>query len=205
MQSKYKKLTRRKSSKNSARKSRINKSKKSKTRKTKRAFRKRSQHKRSQHKRSQHKRSQHKRSQHKRSQHKRSHRKYKGGCGGQAWKGGDIGKWPGVSGPHDGNYYEYKGVPSGLYDPPMPSNKQFQNGGGMFNLLPQDLVNVGRSLTGGLEGAYASYNGEPRFDSTYPLPIDQPSMNREIQTQIKYNPLNLDKIHINSGNSVSDI
>jgi hypothetical protein len=185
MQSKYKKLTRRKSSKNSARKNRINKSKKSKTLKTKR--------------------SQYKRSQYKRSQHKRSHRKYKGGCGGQAWKGGDIGKWPGVSGPHDGNYYEYKGVPSGLYDPPMPSNKQFQNGGGMLNLLPQDLVNVGRSLTGGIQGAYASYIGEPRFDSTYPLPIDQPSMDREIQTQIKYKPLNLDKIHINSGKSVSDI
>ena len=175
MNSKYKKITRRKSSKRTTRNSRINKSKNSKTRRTKRTFR------------------------------KRSHRKYKGGCGGQAWKGGDIGKWPGVSGPHDGNYYEYKGVPSGLYDPPMPSNKQFQNGGGMLNLLPQDLVNFGRSLTGGLEGAYASYNGEPRFDSTYPLPIDQPSMNREIQTQIKYKPLNLDKIHTDSGNSVVDI
>ena len=185
MQSNYKKITRRKISKHSARKSRMNKSKKSKTRKTNRSFRKRSQHKRS--------------------QHKRRHRKYKGGCVGQAWNGGNIGKWPGVSGPHDGNYYEYKGSPSGLYDPPMPSNKQFQNGGGMLNLLPQDLVNVGRSLTGGLQGAYASYNGEPRFDSTYPLPIEQPSMDREIQTQIKYKPLNLDKIHINSGNSVSDI
>jgi len=204
MNSKYKKITRRKSSKRTTRKSRINKSKNSKTHITKR---KRSQHKhkRSQHKRSQHKRSQHKRSQHKRSQHKRSQRKYKGGCGGQAWNGGDIGKWPGVSGPHDGNYYEYKGVPSGLYDPPMPSNKQFQNGGGMINLLPQDLVNFGRSLTGGIQGAYASYNGEPRFDSSYPLPIDQPSMNREIQTQLKYKPLNLDKIHTDSGNSVSDI
>ena len=180
MNSKYKKITRRKSSKRTTRKRRINKSKNFKT----------------------HKRSQHKRSQHKRSQHKR---KYKGGCGGQAWNGGDIGKWPGVSGPHDGTYYEYKGVPSGLYDPPMPSNKQFQNGGGMINLLPQDLVNFGRSLTGGLQGAYASYNGEPRFDSSYPLPIDQPSMNREIQTQLKYKPLNLDKIHTDSGNSVSDI
>jgi hypothetical protein len=130
------------------------------------------------------------------------HRKYKGG---QAWNGGDIGRWPGVSGPHDGNYYEYKGSPSGLYDPPMPSNKQFQNGGGMLNLFPQDLVNFGRSLTGGLQGAYDGYQGQPRFDSTYPLPIDQPSMNREIQTPIKYKPLNLDKIHTMSGNSVSDI
>ena len=190
MNSKYKKITRRKSSKRMTRKSRINKSKNSKTRRTKRTFRKRSQHKRSQHKRS---------------QHKRIHRKYKGGCGGQAWKGGDIGKWPGVSGPHDGNYYEYKGVPSGLYDPPMPSNNQFQNGGGLINLIPQDLVNFGRSLTGGLQGAYAGYQGEPRFDSTYPLPIDQPSMDREIQTQIKYKPLNLDKIHTDSGNSVVDI
>ena len=185
MNTKYKKNTKRKSSKRATRKSRINKSKNSKTRKIKRSFRKRSQHKRS--------------------QHKRSHRKYKGGCVGQPWKGGNIGKWPGVSGPHDGNYYEYKGSPTGSYDPPMPSNKQFQNGGGILNLLPQDLVNVGRSLTGGLQGAYASYNGEPRFDSTYPLPIEQPSMDREIQTQIKYKPLNLDKIHINSGNSVSDI
>ena len=185
MTTKYKKITKRKSSKRVTRKSRINKSKNSNSRKTKRSFRKRSQHKRS--------------------QHKRSNRKYKGGSVGQAWNGGNIGKWPGVSGPHDGNYYEYKGSPSGLYDPPMPSNKQFQSGGGMLNLLPQDSVNVGRSLTGGLQGAYASYNGEPRFDSTYPLPIDQPSMDREIQTQIKYKPLNLDKMHINSGNSVSDI
>jgi hypothetical protein len=177
MQSKYKRITRRKSSKRTTRKSRVNKSKTRKTtHKSKRRYTK-----------------------------NKIHRKYKGGCGGKAWNGGDIGKWPGVSGPHDGNYYEYKGSPSGLYDPPMPSNKQFQNGGGMLNLLPQDLVNFGRSLTGGLQGAYDGYQGEPRFDSTYPLPIDQPSMNREIQAQIKYKPINLDKIHIKSGNSVSDI
>lgn len=185
MQSKYKKNTRRKFSKRTTRKNRINK-----------VSNKRSQHKRSQHKRSQHKR---------RNTKNKIHRKYKGGCMGQAWNGGNIGKWPGVSGPHDGNYYEYKGSPSGLYDPPMPSNKQFQNGGGLINLIPQDLVNFGRSLTGGLEGVYDSYQGQPRFDSTYPLPIDQPSMDREIQTPIKYKPLNLDKIHIKSGNSVSDI
>jgi hypothetical protein len=173
---KNKKNTRRKSLKRTTRKNRINKSKRSKTHRTKRSHKK-----------------------------NKNHRKYKGGCGGQAWNGGDIGKWPGVSGPHDGNYYEYKGVPSGLYDPPMPSNKQFQNGGGILNLLPQDLVNFGRSLTGGLQGAYDGYQGEPRFDSTYPLPIDQPSMDREIQAPINYKPLNLDKIHIKSGNSVADI
>jgi hypothetical protein len=193
MQSKYKKITRRKSSKRTTRKSRINKNKSSKTRRairrtTRRTYRTKRRHTKN-----------------------KIHRKYKGGCGGQgrglgqAWNGGDIAKLPGVSGPHDGNYYEYKGVPSGMYDPPMPSNSQFQNGGGVLNLLPQDLVNFGRSLTGGLEGAYDGYKGEPRFDSTYPLPIDQPSMDREIQTQVNYKPLNLDKIHMKSINSVSNM
>ena len=128
--------------------------------------------------------------------------KYKGGFIGKEWNGEDIGKWPGVSGPHDGTYLPYKGIPSGHYDPPMPSNSQFQNGGG---IIPQELVNFGRSLTGSLQGAYSSYKGEPRFDSSYPLPTTQPSMDREIQTQSKYNPINLDKIHNSSGNSVSNI
>jgi hypothetical protein len=87
----------------------------------------------------------------------------------------------------------------------MPSNKQFQNGGGLTNLFPQDLVNFGRSLTGGLEGIYAGYQGEPRFDSTYPLPTEQPAMDREIQSPITYKPMNLNKIHIRAGNTVSDI
>jgi hypothetical protein len=133
------------------------------------------------------------------------HRRYKGGNMGEPWSGGDVAKWPGVSGPHDGNHYEYKGSPSGMYDPPMPSNQQFQNGGGILNLLPQDLVNFGRSLSGGLAGVYDSYQGQPRFDSSYPLPTDQPSMDREILTPIKYKPLDLNKIHIRAGNTVSDI
>ena len=188
MQSKYKKITRRKSS---TKRSRINKSKTRRTaRKTTRKTTRKTRRRHTKNK---------------------IHRKYKGGCGGQgcgvgqAWNGGDIGKWPGVSGPHDGNYYEYKGSPSGLYDPPMPSNKQFQNGGGIIDLLPQDLVNFGRSLTGGLQGAYDGYKGQPRFDSTYPLPVDQPSMAREIQSHINYKPLNLDKIHTKSINSVSNL
>jgi len=146
----------------------------------------------------------------KRSSTKKRSNKYKGGNNfndsfGSPWEGGDIGKWPGVSGPHNGTYIPYKGIPSGPYDPAMPSNSQFQNGGGLINLIPQDLVNFGRSLTGGLEGAYSSYKGEPRFDSTYPLPIDQPSMTRAMQTQIKYQPLNLNKISMNAINSVSNI
>ncbi len=118
MQLKYKKITRRKSSKRTTRKSRINKNKSSKTRRTaRRTYRTKRRHTKN-----------------------KIHRKYKGGCGGQgrglgqAWNGGDIAKLPGVSGPHDGNYYEYKGVPSGLYDPPMPSNSQFQNNYKPLNL-----------------------------------------------------------------------
>jgi hypothetical protein len=109
---------------------------------------------------------------------------------GSPWNGGDVGNWPGVQGSHSSNFLPLSptGVSAGNFDPPMPSNPQFiggvkhkrhikQKGGSIATkLLPQDLVNFGRSLTGSVIGTYNKFQGVPRSNSSLPLPYDQPSM-----------------------------
>ena len=93
---------------------------------------------------------------------------------------------------------------------PMPSNKQFSNkrgGGFLTSLMPQDLVNVGRSLTGGIERGMNSFQGVSPSDSTYSLPTNQPSIIRDIQRQPYLNTTTMDinKIYTNAGNNVANL
>lgn len=98
--------------------------------------------------------------------HKRS-RTLRGGFGpgagpvGYALQPGNVGTWPGVAGFNygQGNHYAYRGIPSGMYDPPLSSRNdpvRYQSGGG---LIPQDLVNLGRSVGYGLSSLVSNVTG----------------------------------------------
>ena len=142
---------------------------------------------------------------------KTTRRKYRGG-GISAWDGGDVGKWPGVSGDHSGIFLPLS--PNGIQvslEPPMPSNSQFNNnqqgGGFLSKLMPQDLVNFGRSLTGGLERGMNSFQGVKSADNTYVYPEQQPKIMREIQSANSYNGtiINMKQINANVENKVANI
>ena len=115
------------------------------------------------------------RSNKKQRRHSRRMRKYKGGgCGksalvGNPWKGGDTSTW-GKSNHyalHDGKYPQY-GMHSSHNGVPLE-----QTGGGISNIIPRDLMNLGRSVSGSMQDLYAGYRGVP--PSTSPLPSkDQP-------------------------------
>ena len=116
-----------------------------------------------------------KRSNKKHRRRSRRSRKYKGGgCGksalvGKPWNGGDTSTW-GKSNHyalHDGKYPQY-GMHSSHDGVPLE-----QTGGGITDIIPRDLMNLGRSVKGGVYDLYAGYRGVP--PSTSPLPSkDQP-------------------------------
>ena len=129
---------------------------------------------------------------------------------GFSWNGNDVNTWPGVAGV-DGqsNYLPLSkyGVPAGLPDPPMSTstinNRQY--GGGLTDLLPQDLVNFGRSLTGSVQGAVFGFEGVERPYSTISSPYIQPGMNA---TQTNYSsslPPNISAIHQAAGRTVAGL
>jgi hypothetical protein len=142
-------------------------------------------------------------------------KKMRGGYGkavGSPWNGGDVA--------HSSNFLPLSpnGITAGFFkSPPIPSNPQFIGGGGRrrkniykkkqrggsiaTKIFPQDLVNLGRSLTGGINGIYNKFQGVPRADSTYPLPFEQPNMLRG-QTNNVNSSININKITTNSVNSV---
>ena len=160
------------------------------------------------HKRSSHKRSSHL---HKRSSHLRKRHHLKGGYGpgagplGFAWVGKDVNTWPGVAGVDGQSNYlplSKDGVPAGLLDPPISTRNSVQGGGGLSDLMPQDLVNVGRSLTGGVQGIMFGFEGVDRPYSTFPLPTNQPGMN-SVQTNYSSTPPNINAIHQAAGKTVA--
>jgi hypothetical protein len=129
---------------------------------------------------------------------------------GYAWLGKDVHTWPGVA--HvDGqsNYFPLSkyGITTGLPDPPMSTstinNRQY--GGGLTDLLPQDLVNFGRSLTGSVQGAVFGVEGVERPYSTISSPYIQPGMNT-IQTNYSSSlPPNISAIHQAAGKTVAGL
>ena len=137
---------------------------------------------------------------------------YKGGYGpgagpvGFPWKGENIGSWPGVAGVAGQSNFlplSENGVPAGLLDPPMSTRNNLY-GGGLTDLIPQDLVNFGRSLTGGVEGAVYGYQGVERPYSSYSSPTDQPGIETNYKL-ISSNPPDISKIHQNAGKTVATI
>jgi hypothetical protein len=137
---------------------------------------------------------------------------YKGGYGlragpvGFAWKGENIGTWPGVAGvPGQSNFLPLSenGVPAGFIDPPISTRNNLY-GGGLTDLIPQDLVNFGRSLTGGIQGTVYGYQGVDRPYSSYSSPTEQPGIDANYK-YINSNPPDINKIHQDAGKTVATI
>lgn len=137
---------------------------------------------------------------------------YKGGYGpgagpvGFPWKGENIGTWPGVAGVAGQSNFlplSENGITAGLLDPPMSTRNNLY-GGGLTDLIPQDLVNFGRSLTGGVEGVVYGYQGVERPYSSYSSPTDQPGINTNYKL-ISSNPPDISKIHQDAGKTVATI
>ncbi len=123
-----------------------------------------------------------------RKSHRRSNRKiYRGGFGpgagpvGYPLAPGNISTWPGVAGNDQGmgNHYGLSkvGIPSGALDPPIssrgiaePFSSSFKYGGGRRSrryrrkyrgggIIPQDLVNLGRSVGYGISSLASKFVG----------------------------------------------
>ena len=75
-------------------------------------------------------------------------------------------------------------------------------GSGLMDLVPQDLVNFGRSLTGGVQGALYGFQGVDRPYSTFPSPTTQPGINDNYK-YIDNSHANIKDIHLNAGKSVA--
>ena len=150
--------------------------------------------------------------------HRKSTRKSKRMCGGfgpgagplgYAWVGKDVSTWPGVAGvPGQSNFLPLSkdGVPAGLMDPAISTRNNVQGGGGgLTDLLPQDLVNFGRSLTGGVQGMVYGYQGVERPYSTLSSPTNQPGMNASAVNYSNSMPPNISAIHQAAGRTVAAI
>lgn len=109
------------------------------------------------------------------------------------------------------------GITVGLPDPPIPSNGPFGNGpvgrdivsgnmlggGSQSTLAPQSLVNLTRSLTGGVNEVLNGFGGYKNSDSLNPMPYAQP-INQDIK-YIRTNYPDLGKSYNNADNYVSNL
>ncbi len=113
---------------------------------------------------------------HMRRSNKRRYQRGGNNCGAQStalvgkpWKGGDVSTW-GKSNHyplHNGQYPQ-----AGMHS--SDNGVPLEQRGGSF--LPRDLVNLGRSVTGGVQNLYNGYRGVPPVNSALPNedhPIDQ--------------------------------
>ena len=96
------------------------------------------------------------------------------------------------------------GITAGFFDPPIPSNGPDGNGpigcdvvsgksmsgkgtylggggGSQGTLAPQSLVNLTRSLTGGVTEVLNGFGGYTNSDSLKPMPYDQPGIDQNIK------------------------
>ena len=94
------------------------------------------------------------------------------------------------------------GITAGFFDPPIPSNGPdgngpigcdvvsgksmsgkgtFIGGGSQGTLAPQPLVNLTRSLTGGVTEVLNGFGGYMNSDSLNPMPYNQPGIDQNIK------------------------
>ena len=178
----------------------------------------------------------HRINQHKKSQRKNRRNKMRGGFGpgagpvGYSLDSGNISTWPGVGGNDQGmgNHYPLSasGTPSGLPDPPISSrgipepfsssmkyggrkkrrHNNRQRGGG---LIPQDLVNLGRSIQYGASSFVSKIMGDVN-NPVNPMPtkdqvIDDNSSNNNININRDFNDNNTKNMNNAKFSSLYDI
>lgn len=134
------------------------------------------------------------------------HRKHYGGRGSTNLWESDTSSYPAVYGLNNKAVLfpiSKYGVPSGFYDPPEPSNgpngngpylggrrsrrktrthRKYRGGGNQHTLAPQSLVNMTRSVTGGIQETLNGFSGHTNSPSLSPMPYD----NQPIDQDIKY-------------------
>ena len=165
----------------------------------------------------------HRKNRYKKSQRKNRRIKMHGGFGpgagpvGYPLDGGNTSTWPGVSGNDQGmgNHYALSpvGIPSGLLDPPISSrgipepfsssmkyggrkkrrHNNRQKGGG---LIPQDLVNLGRSIQYGASSFVSKFMGGVN-NPVNPMP----TKDQIIDNNIDNNNININRISNNNMNN----
>ena len=124
---------------------------------------------------------------------------------GYAYQPGNVGTWPGVAGFNygQGNHYAYKGTPSGMFDPPLSSRNdpvRYQSGGGF---IPQDLVNLGRSVGYGLSSLVSNVTGSVNTPVN-PLPTKDQGIDANYKILESSIP-NLNRITHNASSQVARI
>jgi hypothetical protein len=124
---------------------------------------------------------------------------------GYSYQPGNVGTWPGVAGFNygQGNHYAYKGTPSGMFDPPLSSRNdpvKYQSGGGF---IPQDLVNLGRSVGYGLSSLVSNVTGSVN-KPVNPLPTKDQVIDANYKILNTSIP-DLNKITYNASSQVSKI
>ena len=169
-----------------------------------------------------HRKNHHKKTQRK-TQRKNRRIKMHGGFGpgagpvGYPLDGGNTSTWPGVSGNDQGMGHHYAlspvGIPSGLLDPPISSREipvpfsssmkyggggkrrriDRQKGGG---LIPQDLVNLGRSIQYGASSFVSKFMGGVN-NPVNPMP----TKDQIIDNNIDNNNININRISNNNMNN----
>ena len=75
-----------------------------------------------------------------------------------------------------------EGIPAGKDSLPIDGRNHYapngntsllQNGGGITDIIPRDLVDLGRSIVGGVKGSYDTWVGQPQNISDDPNVMDQ--------------------------------
>ena len=173
----------------------------------------------------------------KKSQRKNRRNKMRGGFGpgagpvGYPLDSGNISTWPGVGGNDQGmgNHYPVSasGIPSGLPDPPISSrgipelfSSSMKYGGrktrkhkkqkGGFGFIPQDLVNLGRSIQYGATSFVSKFMGNVN-NPVNPMPTkdqvidDNSSNNNNININRAFNDNNTKNMNNSKFSSLYDI
>lgn len=150
--------------------------------------------------------------------HKKTNKKLKGGYGagacpvGYPLEGKNIASWPGAAasagantqGITMSNYYPLSPSGGSLMNLPVSTrNRQF-GGGRLTALVPQDLVNFGRSITSGAIGLMDSWEGQPTPISSNPFPTTQP-IDKSYEYIGRKMPIDINKIHTQAGNKVANM
>ena len=150
--------------------------------------------------------------------HKKTNKKLKGGYGagacpvGYSFKGKNIASWPGAAasvganthGMTMSNYYPLSPSGGSLMNLPISTRNSQFGGGRLTALVPQDLVNFGRSIKNSAIGLANSWEGQPSSISTNPFPTTQP-IDKSYEYIGRKMPIDINKIHTQAGNKVANM